>query len=147
MGCCVSMQSFLPNYLGYLEAPEYIYIDTNDQATPTIVGTGLEDYFNGGWYFRNGEFDAPLHGVPLKDALRSMISMYRFHENDAIYFNKSFEMEFINPRPPQATQEFKYSATAYWYLQSASRLSFALPSKDHLVNWYRMRDTEHQSIP
>lgn len=147
VGCCVSMQSFLPNYLGYLEAPEYIYIDTDDHSTPTIVGTGLEDYFNGGWYFRNGEFYAPLHGVPLKDALRSMISMYRFHESDAIYFSKSFEMEFINPRPPQATQEFKFSATAYWYQQNASRLSFTLPSKNDLVDWYRLRDTDHQSIP
>ena len=147
VGCCISMQSFLPNYLGYLEAPEYVYIDTNDRSVATIVGTGLEDYFNGGWYFRDGEFYAPLHGVPLKDALRSMISMYRFHESDCIGFNKSLEMEFTNPRPPQATQEFKFSSTAYWYQQNASRLLFTLPSKDKLVNWYRIRDTDHQSIP
>ena len=43
------------NYLGYLEAPEFIYIDTEDKSVPTIVGSGLEDYFNGGWYFREGE--------------------------------------------------------------------------------------------
>ena len=147
VGCCISMQSFLPNYLGYLEAPEYMYIDTDDKSTATIVGTGLEDYFNGGWYFRDGEFNAPLHGVPLKDGLRSMISMYRFHENDIIGFKKSFEMEFINPRPPEATREFKFSSTAYWYQQKASKLSFTLPSKDKLVDWYRIRDTDHQAIP
>ena len=64
IGCSLSMQSWLPNYLGYLEAPEFIYIDTEDKSVPTIVGSGLEDYFNGGWYFREGEFCGELHGVP-----------------------------------------------------------------------------------
>ncbi|MDD4697775.1 MAG: DUF2961 domain-containing protein [Fermentimonas sp.] len=148
VGCCVSMQSWLPNYLGYLEAPEYIFIDDDfEEKTPVIVGTGLEDYFNGGWYFRDGEFNAPLHGVPLKDPLRSMISMYRFHETDPIFFDKSFVMMFQSPRPPEHTREFKYSSTAYWYQQSASELLFKLPNKDKLVDLYRIRDTDHQSIP
>ncbi|MDD4009338.1 MAG: DUF2961 domain-containing protein, partial [Fermentimonas sp.] len=142
VGCCVSMQSWLPNYLGYLEAPEYIFIDDDfEEKTPVIVGTGLEDYFNGGWYFRDGEFNAPLHGVPLKDPLRSMISMYRFHETDPIFFDKSFVMMFQSPRPPEHTREFKYSSTAYWYQQSASELLFKLPNKDKLVDLYRIRDT------
>jgi hypothetical protein len=148
VGCCLSMQSWLPNYLGYLEAPEYIYIDDNfEQKTPSIVGTGLEDYFNGGWYFRDGEFNAPLHGVPLKDALRSMITMYRFHENDIISFDESFIMMFQSPRPPEHTREFKFSSTAYWYQQEASELLFKLPLKDKIVDLYRIRDTDHQSIP
>jgi hypothetical protein len=148
VGCCLSMQSWLPNYLGYLEAPEYIFIDDDfEEKNPSIVGTGLEDYFNGGWYFRDGEFNAPLHGVPLKDPLRSMISMYRFHESDAIYFDKSFTMLFQSPRPPEHTREFKFSSTAYWYQQSASELLYKLPSKDKLVDLYRIRDTDHQSIP
>ncbi|MBP6175600.1 MAG: DUF2961 domain-containing protein [Fermentimonas sp.] len=148
VGCCLSMQSWLPNYLGYLEAPEYIFIDDDfEEKNPSIVGTGLEDYFNGGWYFRDGEFNAPLHGVPLKDPLRSMISMYRFHESDAICFDKSFTMLFQSPRPPEHTREFKFSSTAYWYQQSASELLYKLPSKDKLVDLYRIRDTDHQSIP
>lgn len=148
VGCCLSMQSWLPNYLGYLEAPEYIYIDDNfEEKTPVIVGTGLEDYYNGGWYFRDGEFNAPLHGVPLKDALRSMITMYRFHEDDAVFFDKSFVMKFQSPRPPEHTREFKFSSTAYWYQQVPSELLFKLPAKDKLVDWYRIRDTDHQSIP
>lgn len=148
VGCCVSMQSWLPNYLGYLEAPEYIFIDDNfEEKTPVIVGTGLEDYFNGGWYFRDGEFNAPLHGVPLKDPLRSMISMYRFHENDPIFFDKSLVMMFQSPRPPEHTREFKFSSTAYWYQQEPSELLFKLPSKNKLVDLYRIRDTDHQSIP
>ncbi len=143
VGCCLSMQSRQPNYLSYLEAPEYIYID-NQGAEPTIVGTGLEDYFNGGWYFRDGEFDGGLHGVPIKDALRSTIAMYRFHEADAIYFKKDIKMSFINHRP---SLPFKFSSTAYWYQEKAVPLPYPLPDKEKLVDWYLIRDTDHQSIP
>lgn len=147
VGCCLSIQGKNKNYLSYLEAPEYVYIDTEDRSVPTLVGTGLEDYFNGGWYFREGEFAGPYHGVPIKDALRSMVSMYRFHDEDAIGFDKNIEMAFINPRPAEQLQEFKFSSTAYWYQDKATKLAFDLPLKDQLVNWYRMRDTDHQSIP
>lgn len=148
VGCCLSMQSWLPNYLGYLEAPEYVYIDDNfEETTPQIMGTGLEDYYNGGWYFRDGEFNGPLHGVPLKDPLRSMISMYRFHEADAIYFNESLIFKFLSPRTPEHTREFKFSSTAFWYQEKASELFFKLPPKDKLIDWYRIRDTDHQAIP
>lgn len=147
VGCCLSMQGKNKNYLSYLEAPEYIYIDKEDRSRPTLVGTGLEDYFNGGWYFREGTFDGMYHGVPIKDPLRSIITMYRFHEEDAISFDKSLEMDFINPRPAKYLQEFKFSSTAYWYQDKPSKLAFDLPSKDKLVDWYRIRDTDHQSIP
>lgn len=148
VGCCLSMQSWLPNYLGYLEAPEYIFIDDDlREEKPSITGTGLEDYYNGGWYFRDGEFNAPLHGVPLKDALRSMITMYRFHEEDAIAFDRSLIFMFQSPRPAEQTREFKFSSTAYWYQDEAAELMFRLPAAERLVDWFRIRDSDHQSIP
>lgn len=147
VGCCVSLQGKEKDYLSFLEAPEYFYIDTADQSVPTMVGTGMEDYFNGGWYFREGEFNGMYHGVPIKDALRSMITMYRFHEEDVVCFDKSIEMSFINPRPANQLKEFKFSSTAYWYQDKASKLVFDLPAKDKLVDWYRIRNNDHQSIP
>ncbi len=144
VGCCLSMQSNQPNYLRFLEAPEYFYIDNNGSEA-TIVGTGLEDYFNGGWYFRDGEFCGPLHGVIVKDALRSTIAMYRFHDEDAIYFDKDIKMTFLNCR--SRLLPFKYSSTAYWYQDSAVQLPYPLPEKEKLADWYRIRDTDHQSIP
>lgn len=147
VGCCVSLQGKEKDYLSFLEAPEYFYIDTEDQSVPTMAGTGMEDYFNGGWYFREGEFNGMYHGVPIKDALRSMITMYRFHEEDVVCFDKSIEMSFINPRMANQLKEFKFSSTAYWYQDKASKLAFDLPSKDKLVDWYRIRNTDHQSIP
>ena len=74
-----------------------------------------------------------------------MISMYRFHESDAVYFKKNLEMTFINPR--DYASEFKFSSTAYWYQSEPTKLSFDLPKKDKMVDWYRIRDTDHQSIP
>lgn len=146
VGCCLSMQGERMNDFSYLEAPEYIYIDS-DENRASIIGTGLEDYFNGGWYFRDGEFYGPYHGAPLKDTLRSMISMYRFHEADAINFMKKIKIEFNNPFNAQHLKPFKYSSTAYWYLHHASRLSFKLPSAAKLMDLYRIRDVDHQSIP
>ncbi len=147
VGCCISMQGKEMNYLSFLEAPEYFYIDTEDNSSPTFTGTGIEDYFNGGWYFRDGEFTGPYHGVSIKDALRSMITMYRFQDQDAVCFNKSIETAFINPRPAKQTQEFKFSSTAYWYQDKAAKLAFNLPPKDKLVDWYRIRNNDHQSFP
>ena len=59
----------------YLEAPEYIYLD-DDWDRARIFGTGLEDYFMGGWYFREGTFAGPYHGLPIKDTLESSVAMY-----------------------------------------------------------------------
>lgn len=146
-GCCLSMQGENYNYLSYLEAPEYVYIDTEDYNKPTIVGTGLEDYFNGGWYFRDQEFCAPLHGVPLKDVFRSMISMYRFHDKDALSFQKSLEFTFLNPWDAHRLQPFRFTSTGYWYQEEASRLMVELPPKDKLVDLYRIRDVDHLSTP
>lgn len=147
VGCCLSIQGKEKNYLSYLEANEYFFIDTNDHSSPTLVGSGMEDYFNGGWYFRDGEFAVQFHGIPLKNTLRSMVTMYRFHDQDAVCFNEDIEMAFINPRPAEQLLPFKFSSTAYWYQDKAARLAFKLPEKDQLVNGYRIRDIDHQSIP
>jgi hypothetical protein len=144
-GCCLSLQGRDPNYLAYLEAPEYVYID--GEPEPAIVGTGLEDYFNGGWYFRDQEFTAPLHGVPLKDPLRAMVSAYRFHEHDAISFQRSIRFEFRNPWKPERLKPFRWSSTAYWYQDRAVAVRDRLPPREELARLYRIRDVDHQSQP
>jgi len=146
-GCCLSLQGRDANYLSFLEAPEHVHVDVTDDGPPTIVGTGLEDYFNGGWYFRDGEFAGPLHGVPLKDALRSMVSMYRFHEHDAISFRERISVRFVNPWKPERLRPFKSSSTAYWYQDRAAPLAWPLPSRERLTDLYRVRDVDHASIP
>ncbi len=145
-GMFLYMQGELPHYLSFLEAPEYVYID-DDWDTPRMVGTGLEDYFNGGWYFRDGEFAGPHHGVPLKDALRSMVTMYRFHEHDPITFDKRIWFSFLNPWDPDRLKPYWYSSVAFWYGDSPAPKQPRLPGHRKVLNLYRYRDTDHISIP
>lgn len=146
VGCSLSMQAEERNYLGFLEAPEYIYID-DDTDKPTIVGTGLEDYFLGGWYFREGCFAGELHGVPSKDSLNSSIAMYRIHDDDAIYFNKKLRFKFINPFSAEKLKPFACSSCAFFYLDTPEGQSSEIPSREELLCWYRVKNTDHQSIP
>lgn len=145
-GCILSMQGEDRNYLSFLEAPEYIYID-EDWDTPRITGTGLEDYFLGGWYFREGEFAGSFHGVPVKDALNASVAMYRAHDTDAIHFRKRFRMAFVNPWAPERLKPFAYSSVAFAYLDTPEGQNPTPPPTPELLCWYRVRDRDHQSIP
>lgn len=146
VGCSLAMQGEDRNYLSYLEAPEYVYVD-DDWETPRFTGTGLEDYFLGGWYFRDGCFTGPLHGVPVKDALNAGTAMYRIHDADAVYFRKRMRLLFVNPWSPERLRPYAYSSVAYAYLAEPEGQGPGLPGRDDLLCWYRIRDRDHQSIP
>ena len=76
-----------------------------------------------------------------------MVSMYRFHDQDAINFYKNIEVSFLNPWDAERLKPFKFTSTAYWYQDQASRLLFQLPAANELVDLYRIRDVDHLSIP
>lgn len=145
-GCLLYMQGKEQNYLSFLEAPEYVHVD-GDWDKPRIVGTGLEDYFLGGWYFREGPFIGPYHGLPVKNALNSTVAMYRVHETDAIHFRERLKFAFVNPWSPEKLKPFCYSSVAFLYLSEPDGQGPAIPSAKELLCWYRIRDTDHQSIP
>jgi hypothetical protein len=145
-GCQLYMQGRDRNYLSFLEAPEHVHIDTESEV-PTIVGTGLEDYFLGGWYFREGPFIGPYHGLTLKDTFNASVAMYRAHDADAIRFTRRFAFAFVNPWSPDRLKPFCYSSVAYLYLDSPAGQGATLPTPDDLLCWYRVRNTDHQSIP
>lgn len=145
-GCTLAMQGAQRNTLSFLEAPEHVHVD-DDWETPRIVGTGLEDYFLGGWYFREGTFIGPLHGVPVKDALNASVAMYRVHEDDAICFEKRFRMRFVSPWPAERLKPFRYSSVAFLYLDTPAGQGTPVPQRDALLCWHRVRPTDHQSIP
>lgn len=145
-GCLLYMQGRDRNYLSFLEAPEYVSVDA-DWETPRIVGTGLEDYFLGGWYFREGPFIGPYHGVPVKDALNASVAMYRVHGSDAIHFQERLKFAFVNPWSPERLQPFAFSSVAFMYLNQPAGQPPPLASAKDLMCWYRIRNTDHQSIP
>ena len=144
VGCSLSMQGQQKCYLSYLEAPEFIYVD-DDWVQPRIIGTGLEDYFMGGWYFREGCFTGPYHGLTIKDVIHASVAMYRIHDTDAIHFNQRFKMEFTNKWEADKLLPFKYSSVAYAMLNSAEGQGQALPSRDELLSWYRVRDIDQHA--
>jgi hypothetical protein len=146
VGCTLSAQGEEKHYLSFLEAPEYVYLD-EDWESPRIVGTGLEDYFLGGWYFREGVFTGELHGVPSKDPLNSSITMYRIHENDVIRFNRRIRFQFVNPWDPDRLKPFVYSAVAFYYSDAPQGTSAVIPERNDLLCWYRIKNTDHISIP
>ncbi len=90
------------------EGDEQIYID--GEALPSFHGTGLEDFFNGGWYYF-GLFSRPLHGLIEKAPIQA--TQYRFCLGDRIPFSKGFlmNMEFGHGN----TSKGYMSSVAYWY--------------------------------
>ena len=123
VGVNMSMQSY-NNDMQYLEGDELVYVD--GEKTPSIAGTGTEDYFNGGWYFNKGEFAAPYHGLILKDDSLQRIAAYRFHIQDAIPFTTS--LHFTIEHGDRNVEIADYSSTAYWY-QLEPHMPFpAMPS-------------------
>lgn len=145
VGCALSMQGSRRNYLSFLEAPEYFFVDGSRKAQ--IVGTGLEDYFGGGWYFREGEFSAETNGVPLKDPLNAMVSMYRFHATDPVRFSSGLVMEFRNPWSADRLLPYWYSSTVYYYLDRPDQTPPQEYTVAELMSQYTRRDRDHVSIP
>ena len=89
-----------------------IFIDGD--PLPTINGTGTEDYFNTA-FCPAQEYCAPYHSitVPRGKNWSGKISMYRFHIEDPIYFEKSIRVTIEHGHANRRSDD--YSSTAYWY--------------------------------
>lgn len=91
-----------------LEGDEIII--PNDDRALAQHGTGLEDYFNGAYYYTS-LFDLPFHGLIEKGAMRT--DQYRFHALDAISFTDGLDVsiEFGDQNRAQGYM----SSIIYWY--------------------------------
>lgn len=110
VGLNMSMQGYTKS-LWYLEGDEMVYVD--GEPFPSIYGTGTEDYFNSGWYFKNGAYNAPYHGVIIKDTEKARIAAYRHHIPDLIPFKRSIRFTIEHGHGNEAVADF--SSTAFWY--------------------------------
>ena len=106
VGCLLSVVA-TDNSYWVLEADEFIRKDR--EKTPGWIGTGLEDYFNGGWYYQN-VMNGPTHGLPIKEPFRAV--QYRVHAMDPSSFSQSFDMEF--ERGPPDPHGRLHSSRAYF---------------------------------
>lgn len=105
------------------EGDDFFFID--GATEPTLRGTGTEDYFCDAWGFR--EFNRPYYGVVQNDGFEvgDHISVYRWHIQDPIRFNKSLKVEIehkgsMRNVKGEAISGFMerpdlFSSVAYWY--------------------------------
>jgi hypothetical protein len=110
-GVTMSMQSYDKGSRLFLEGDEMIWIDGEEQ--PSIKGTGTEDYFQGGWYWINGPFSAPYHGLSYMDLLHCRFCAYRLHIPDPIPFEREIHVTIEHGSGNMLQED--YSSTAYWY--------------------------------
>jgi len=95
--------------LWFLEGDEIYHVD----GTFRGQGTGTEDYFNSGWYFDQGPFAAPFHGLVVKDDSLGRIAAYRWHLLDPIAFHDSIRVEIEHGHANEEVAD--YATTAFWY--------------------------------
>jgi len=112
VGTVLSMQPRRGRTMWYLEGNERVFVD--GEPSPSIVGTGTEDYFSSGWYFDTGPYSAPYHGAPIKDSLTGRVSAYRWHVEDPIPFLRSLRFT-IEHGGTNDTRQVDYTSVAYWY--------------------------------
>jgi hypothetical protein len=133
-GCILSVVSADRSFWA-LESDESMWID----GKKTWQGTGLEDYFNAGWYYQN-VFARPLHGLPNKAPFRTV--QYRLHLTEPVLFDRTFKMVF--ERGPEQASHAAYESIAFYYLdqpQAAdSRLENRVAPVDTLQPYTLMTD-------
>jgi hypothetical protein len=97
------------------EGDDMIFID--DARSPTLLGTGTEDYFSNAWGLRR--ISTPLYGVPLFEFFDkgSRSSVYRFHLEDPIHFSRRIRVTIEHGHANSRSDD--YASVAYWYKDSA----------------------------
>ena len=124
VGTALFMQNRQAHGLGFLEGDEMLYV--NGETTPSISGTGTEDYFSSGWYFDRGTYSAPYHGVTVLEPQTGRVSAYRWHIEDAIPFTKSLKVTIEHGTNNDTAAD--YSSVAYWYQTEPHAPFPALPA-------------------
>jgi hypothetical protein len=102
-----------PTPMWYGEGDDMIFIDGD--STPTLHGTGTEDYFNTSWCPKT-LFTHPYFGYArVNDDVGWLgrTHVYRFHISDPIYFDKSLKFTIEHGHNNCLTLDL--ASVAYWY--------------------------------
>ncbi len=149
VGTVLAVRTRSPMWFG--EGDEKISVD--DDKTPSIWGTGTEDYFLSAWGLT--KLNTPYYGVPYFDQwgiVGGHTSAYRWHLNDPIVFQNHIRVAFehhgwISPdeNPKGQTnswneREDDYSSVAFWYQTGTPTFDARAPSgpERHLPNLDRV---------
>ena len=112
VGVVLSMQGKMD--FNFLEGDDRVFVDGN--LTPAIHGTGVEDFFNGGWYFENGPFTLPMHGNTFQATQNGYgkTAAYRLFLQDAIPFTKHLKMSIEHGNANDADEDI-WSLAFYYH--------------------------------
>jgi len=125
VGCNLSV---LQRALGWWgEGDDMIFVD--GEQTPSLHGTGSEDYFSDAWGMREDE--NPFYGCPLQEEdfqAGSKATVYRFHIPDPIPFSRSILVTIEHGHANDRADNF--SSVAYWYQAEPHRPFPPLASVD-----------------
>lgn len=130
VGCVLNVDNFnVSNQLHpwFVEGDDMIFID-GESWPPSIHGTGLEDYFGSAWCFPTGEYNGPFQGTSYGSDTQEHFgkwSLYRFHVEDSIHFDKSIRVTFEHGHANDQAND--WSSVAYWYQTEPHREIKDLP--------------------
>ncbi|MEB3981494.1 DUF2961 domain-containing protein [Mycobacterium sp. 663a-19] len=103
----------------FLEGAERVY--TDGSASPQWYGTGTEDFYEGGWYFKGGtHFSDPLTGQPDQRTQAGgcadyCVATYRLMLADAVGYHSAIRFGIEHGK--RNLVEPDYSSTAFLYTQ------------------------------
>ncbi len=121
VGTVLSSQNGIGHWFG--EGDDYFYID--GEKTPSIVGTGTEDYINEAWNMRvhSGAYTGCTVFEPRAPDAR--VSAYRWHIPDPVIFDKSLKFTIerrgfvMNSKgevvSSSGSRPDYWSSVSYWY--------------------------------
>lgn len=124
--------SVLQNQDGWWgEGDDMFFID--GENTPSINGTGSEDYFLGAWDFGGRPFSYELFGAPVvgEEVAGSRSSVYRFHLDSPVPFTKSFRATVEHGHANHRSDN--YFSVAYWYQSEPHDAFPALPALEQRI--------------
>ena len=123
VGTSYNVQSAAKN-LSFLEGDEIFTVDGEKRG----MGTGTEDYFNSGWYFDEGPYAGPFHGLIIKNDTLGRIAAYRWHVADRVPFYRSIRVEIEHGT--ENTEVADYATMGYWYQTEPHAPLPPLPAPD-----------------
>ncbi|MCR4409595.1 MAG: DUF2961 domain-containing protein [Candidatus Saccharicenans sp.] len=150
VGCNLSVLQRSMGWWG--EGDDMIYVD--GEESPSLHGTGSEDYFSDAWGMREG--NNLYYGCSLQEEdfqVGAKATVYRFHLPDPIPFSRSIRVT-IEHGHANDRSDF-YSSVAYWYQAEPHkpfppfppvdrRLPFALETSDNFTQplWVKINNVE-----
>ena len=126
VGCILSVTGADKSWW-ILESDEIMRVD--QELSPSWLGTGLEDYFSGAWYYQN-PFVRASHGLIMKAPFRTV--QYRTHHADPVLFSRAFDMWF-EMGPDNASRGTMESVAFYYLDKPAGAVSRVGEASDRVI--------------